>query len=196
MVKITFGIPENQAVTAANILYEAFHHKFTKIFGPKEQTISLLSEHLCNERIVVALHGNTVVGVGGLIFGGKESIHISFWQLVQKLKFGIFRFLVLGWIFYNNVEQNEILVDMLAVAQSMRSKGIGSALMDFIIDFAQSKGYNQVRLFVIDTNEKAKTFYERRGFEEKKIHKVIFPWNKVLEFDRAFEMVYQISSAG
>ncbi|MBU7030512.1 MAG: GNAT family N-acetyltransferase [Theionarchaea archaeon] len=36
--------------------------------------------------------------------------------------------------------------------------------MNFIIDFARSRGYEQVKLFVIDANTKAKTFYHKMGF--------------------------------
>jgi ribosomal protein S18 acetylase RimI-like enzyme len=190
MVTVTFGVPEDQTKAAAEILYEAFHHKFAAIFGPKQQTITLLSEHLRDDRTVAAFHENTLVGVGGLKFGGKESIDITFWQLLRILKFRIFRFFVLGWVFYSTVENDELLVDMLAVAPTMRRKGVGSALMDFIIDFAQSEGYTHVRLFVIDTNESAKRFYETKGFKEKRVHTLIFPWNKILAFDSAYEMVY------
>jgi ribosomal protein S18 acetylase RimI-like enzyme len=191
--EIAFGVPPNQKVAAAEIFYEAFEDKFSKIFGPKKQAISFFSECLRNDRTVAASCNSILVGVAGLKFGGKESIDAGFWQLIKHVKLGIFRFLVLGWIFFNKVEQNEVLVDMLAVDKNMRSKGIGNALIDFIVDFARSEGYERVRLFVIDTNERAKTFYERMGFSQSGMKMLLFPWNRILGFNGAHEMVYTIT---
>ncbi len=133
-----------------------------------------------------------VAGVGGLKCGGEEFIDITFWQLVQHLKVRILNFLLLGWVFESAFEQNEILVDALAVAQEMRGQGVGSNLMKFVIDFAHSMDYERVKLFVIDTNEKAKKFYEKIGFKEKKTYSLIFPLNRILGFDKAFETVHKI----
>ena len=191
-LKITCGVPAGQKVRAAEILYDAFQDKFEKIFGSKEQIISLLSEHFSNDRTVTASCEGMLVGVGGLKFGGKGFIDITFWQLVRDLKVRILNFLLLGWVFGSTVEQNEILVDALAVAQVMRGQGVGSNLMRFIIQFAHLREYERVKLFVIDTNEKAKKFYEKLGFEEEKTHSLIFPLNRILGFNRAFEMVHTI----
>ena len=193
-ITIIFGVPENQEKKAASILYEAFEDKFQKIFGSRERTLFLFN-HFCNERTVVALHKNTVVGVGGLIYGGKEYIDISFWQLLRHLKGGIIRFMFFGWIFINKVEKNEIFIDILAVTQEMRSKGIGNKIVRFVIDYARSQEYQQVRLFVIEPNERAKTFYLKIGFKENKIYTLPFPWNNILGFDRAFEMVYHVTDS-
>lgn len=186
------GVPEDQAAAVAKILYNAFEDKFRKLFGPKKRAIPLISNHLRHDRTVVALHEGTVVGVGGLTFEGKESIDINFSQLVRTLKWGILRFMFYHWIFENEGNQNEILVDMVAVIEPVRGKGIGRALMTFIIEYARAKGYEQVSLFVIDTNTKAKLFYERIGFKEKKMHNLLFPWNILLGFNGAFEMVYTL----
>ncbi|MGD2250629.1 MAG: GNAT family N-acetyltransferase [Candidatus Methanofastidiosia archaeon] len=190
MAEITFGVPADQKVITAEILYNAFQDKFETVFGPKDRVISLLSEHFCNERIVVAHDTGEVIGVGGLKFAGKSFISITGWQLLRTLKGGIIRFLFTGWVLETTVEPTEILVDILAVTQLMRGKGIGSALMSFIIDFAHTEGYKQVKLFVVDTNRKAKKFYTDMGFKEKEIHRIIFPWNRVFGFNTAFEMVY------
>ncbi|MBE0511948.1 GNAT family N-acetyltransferase [Candidatus Bathyarchaeota archaeon] len=191
-LEITFGVPKNQKVRVAKIIYEAFENKFENIFGPKKQSIPLISKHLRNNRIVVAIREGVVVGVGGLEFKGKRFFDVSFWQLLRELKFGIFRVMFLGWIFCNKVEEKELLVDALAVARNIRGKGIGSNLINFIIDFARSRGYEQVKLFVIDANEKAKKLYERIGFKKVKAHRIPFPWNRIFGFNRTSEMTYRI----
>ncbi len=189
---IQFGIPETQKMKAAEILYEALGSKLKHILGPKEKGIPFLSEHFCDERVITALDNEAVVGVLGLYYKGKDFIDISFWQLLCQLKWRIVTFLFVGWFFLTTIKQDQILVDALAVDCAVRGKGIGSALMDFVIDFARSHQYDQVTLFVIDTNKRAKIFYEKIGFTEIKVHSLIFPWNKILEFNRVYEMVYTL----
>jgi len=189
--EITFGVHKNQRVRVAEIIYDAFENKFENVFG-SEKGISLISKHLRNDRTVTAVSKGAIIGVGGLKFEGKEFFDVSFWQLLRELKFGIFRVLFFGWIFYNKVEEKELLIDVLPVARDMRGKGIGSKLVAFIIDFAYSRGYEQVKLFVTDTNEKAKILYERMGFREVKNHKIPFPWSKILGFNKISEMICEI----
>lgn len=187
---IAFGIPKDQAVNAAEVLYHAFEDKFEKTFHSKEKVISLLSRSLRNDRTVVASYNGEVAGVGGLIFEGKEFMDVNLWQFLQEFKWEFFRFLFLGWVFKSSVRQNGLLVDMLGVAPTMQSKGVGSALMQFIIDFANLKGFDQINLYVMNTNTRARTFYKRLGFKERKSHTIFFPWSRIYEFDRLIEMVY------
>jgi len=193
-LEIAFGVPKNQRVRVAEIIYEAFENKFKNIFG-SQKSIPLISKYLRNDRMVVAVNEGVIVGIGGLKFEEKEFIDIGFWQLLQELKLGIFRVVFLGWIFYKKVEERELLVDALVVAKNMRGKRIGTRLINFVIDFARSRGYEQIKLFVVDTNQKAKGFYKRIGFKEAKIQKILFPWNKILDFNSVSEMTYQIKSS-
>ena len=187
-LEITFGVPENQRVRVAEIVFEAFENEFKNIFGSK--SIHLISKYLRNDRTVVAISEDVVVGVAGLKVEGKEFIDVGFRQLLRELGFGIFRVLFLGWIFYNRVKERELLVDVLAVAENMRGKGVGTRLINFTIDFARSRGCRQIKLFVVDTNQKAKRFYEQLGFKEAKTRRVPFPWSKVFCFKKVSEMRY------
>jgi ribosomal protein S18 acetylase RimI-like enzyme len=189
--EIAFGVPDNQRVRVAEILYDAFENKFEHVFG-SEKAISLISNYLRNDRTVSAVSKGRVMGVGGLKFDGKEFIDVSFGQLLRELKFGIVRVVFFGWIFYHKVEEKELLIDVLVVARDLRGKGEGSKLVAFIIDFAGSRGYKQIKLFVIDINKKAKRLYERMGFREVKAHKVLFPWSKILGFNKIREMRYEL----
>lgn len=191
-LEITRGVPTGQEVRAAEILYDTFSDKFEKIFGPKAQIVPLLSEHFSNDRTVTASRDGVLVGVGGLKFGGKGFIDITFWQLVQNLRVRILTFLLVGWVLGSPVGQNEILVGALAVAQDMRGQGIGGRLMECILDFARSEEYERVKLYVIGPNERAKRFYERIGFKEKRIDEIVFPWSRILGFNEVFEMIYML----
>lgn len=74
MVTVKSGISENQKTKVAEIIYEALGIKLKPIFGPKENGVALFSKHLCNERIIVALEDETIVGVAGLQYKGKDFI--------------------------------------------------------------------------------------------------------------------------
>ena len=42
--------------------------------------------------------------------------------------------------------------------------GIGSQLMETAMDTLRNDGYKEVTLWVLDTNEKSRKFYEKRGW--------------------------------
>lgn len=192
MVEIQSGILESQKMKVAEIIYEALGTKLTPIFGPKEQGIPLFSKYLCDERIIVALDNDAIVGVMGVQYKGKDFIDISFWQLLRRVKWRILTFLFVNIVYFSDVPSDEILVSVLAVDSAARGKGIGSALMRYIIDFARSHQYDRVFLYVVDTDKEAKVFYEKIGLTEEKARTLIFPWSRIFEFNIVYEMVYTL----
>lgn len=200
-LEILFGVPANQKIRVARIFYEGLENEFKNVFGPQERGIPIISKHLRNDRTVVAISRGVVVGLAGLEFKGKGFIDISFWQLARELGFGILRVIFLGcffvvlrqiWTFLDKPGEREISLDALAVAGNMRSKGIGSSLLNFVIDFGRSRGYEQIKLSVIGMNVEARRLYERIGFKEKRVRRIVFPWNRILGFNAASEMIYRI----
>ncbi|MBU7044917.1 MAG: GNAT family N-acetyltransferase [Theionarchaea archaeon] len=192
MVTIQFGISEDRKKKAAEIIYEALGTKLGPIFGSKEKGIPLFSQYLCNERIIVALENDTILGVMGIQYEGKDFIDVSFWQLLRAVKWKIFTFLFINLVYFSSVKSNEILVSVLAVDSSARGKGVGSALMTYIVDFARSHQCNRVFLYVVDTDKEAKVFYEKIGLIEEKARTLLFPWNRLFEFTIVYEMVYAL----
>ena len=55
-------------------------------------------------------------------------------------------------------------MDGIAVDAAAWGRGIGTRLLDAICDHARDLDKTSVRLDVIDTNPRARTLYERRGF--------------------------------
>jgi len=200
-LETSLGVPEDQRVRVASIFYEAFETEFDKVFGPRERAVPIISRHLRNDRTVVAISGGVVVGFAGLKFKGKGFIDMSFWQLLQELGFGILRLIFLGccfvifrqiWMFLNRPREKEIVVEAMVVIGNMRGKGIGSSLMNFIIDFGHYGGYEQIRFSIVDVNVRARRLFERIGFKEARVRRVLFPWNRIFGFNAAVEMIYKI----
>ncbi|MDF2723761.1 MAG: family acetyltransferase [Paenibacillus sp.] len=62
---------------------------------------------------------------------------------------------------------SELMLDMLAVDRNSQGRGLGSALLQHSEKYGQSRGCRSIRLFVDDTNGKARTFYKRHGYYEE-----------------------------
>ncbi len=56
-------------------------------------------------------------------------------------------------------------IETLSVAQGRRGAGIGAALMDAAYELLRSLGIDELMLYVMDGNDGALRFYERRGME-------------------------------
>ena len=54
----------------------------------------------------------------------------------------------------------------MAVFEEVQGIGLGSLLMDEILDHAVKFGYEQIELEVRADNEKALSLYKKKGFEE------------------------------
>jgi GNAT superfamily N-acetyltransferase len=72
-------------------------------------------------------------------------------------------------------EKVGILEDMI-IAPDHQKKGLGSALIDYALDFAKSKGLKRITLLTDDTNIKAHRFYEKNHFSLSNM----MPFRKIL----------------
>ena len=192
-LKIAFGFERDQRVRIAEIVYEAFEDKYAPIYGSK-RSVSIIAKYLRGDRTVVTAIESKVVGVAGLYFDGRDFIDISPMQELLELRFGIFRALFSEWVFPMGFKKKELHIDDLAVAPQMRGKGIGTGMLEFVLKFAQSNGFEEVSLFVIDRNWMAKKLYERMGFREEGIHKLHYPWTAIFSFKSMSKMVLRIKN--
>ena len=81
--------------------------------------------------------------------------------------------------FYWNGKANVMLVDNVFVDENYRNKGLGTKLMEFVLELAKAEGVDSVELVVNSDNESAKRVYEKVGFEPtQKIHyrKILNKW--------------------
>lgn len=62
--------------------------------------------------------------------------------------------------------EDEMKINNIAVAPESRGKGLGSLLLDRILDEARSRGCREAALEVRPSNRVARRLYARRGFEE------------------------------
>ena len=55
-------------------------------------------------------------------------------------------------------------MDGIFVAPEARGQGVGTGLLDAVAAEAQRRGYAEVRLDVVEGNDRARALYEREGF--------------------------------
>jgi GNAT superfamily N-acetyltransferase len=67
----------------------------------------------------------------------------------------------LCYIRYSTWKGPCLYLEDLIVTESMRGKGIGKALLDFTIEYAQKNNFNKLQWQVLDWNESAIQFYKK-----------------------------------
>ncbi len=84
---------------------------------------------------------------------------------------------VIGYVFciLSEIKDSPMQFDMktvhledVCVDESCRGMGVGSALMEYVIDWAKKQGIDRMDLDVWEFNEDARKFYERYGFATQK----------------------------
>ena len=65
--------------------------------------------------------------------------------------------------------QRALYLDDLCVDENCRSKGIGKALYEAVVETAKNNGCYNLTLNVWAFNKRAYDFYKKLGFEEQKI---------------------------
>ena len=66
--------------------------------------------------------------------------------------------------FYNNGKANVMIVDSVEVEEQYRGQGVGTKLMQKVIELAKNRGVDSIDLNVNKDNIQAKKLYEKAGF--------------------------------
>jgi ribosomal protein S18 acetylase RimI-like enzyme len=169
-VRIKRGLPENQLVTATNLIAAAFDLKLeyeVRARSP-EQAFRVIEGGISPERAWVALDAaGSVVGIAGVGEPGRPFLHVPLRLLVGEF----------GWLgavprkmriaFMHETirpRADQWCLDILAVDESCRGLGIGSSLLTAMKNAAVEAGIKSVLSAVVDTNERAYKLYTRFGF--------------------------------
>ncbi|MFJ7754211.1 GNAT family N-acetyltransferase [Peribacillus muralis] len=65
-------------------------------------------------------------------------------------------------------EADDFYLDTISVDPNYQGKGIGSALIQYVEEYAKQKGYSRVSLVVENVNEGASRLYNKLGYKELK----------------------------
>jgi len=191
-VSVQVGLPDRLRGEAARLYYEAFRLKADFLFGSREKTLAVLESDLAAEQALIAVQDDRLVGLAG-IQHGRPFINVHFKTYVRV--FGWFTALwryALAILFHRAPRLGELVMDGIAVDESLRGQGVGTKLLHGVIEFAREHGYQTVRLDVVDTNPRARQLYERLGFVATETHR--HPQaQRVMGFSAATTMIKQVN---
>jgi ribosomal protein S18 acetylase RimI-like enzyme len=173
-MKIVVGIPAENRSAAAALYWEAFSGKLGFLLGPKPRALRFIGSVLRTDHGICAIDSNGqllgVVGFktpqGALVNGEFHDLRKAYGWIGAAIRIALLTALE------REVENTRFLMDGLFVAPEARGQGVGTALLDAICAEAKERGYEQVRLDVIDTNPRAKALYRKEGFTELKTAKI------------------------
>ena len=195
-IDIKIGLPENYYSEAAIVYTEAFYEKTQKLFGSQEKMKSLLLKSLNPELAIAAFVNNRLVGLAGMAFNDRHFITPSLSVFIEEFGFfsGLLKYLGYQLLALRPYDRGQLLLDGIAVAPTMRGRGVGTLLIEAIGNYAKQNSLNSVCLEVVDTNPKARKLYERLGFKETKINRYPFLKN-IMGIEAISTMVKQVSTS-
>lgn len=173
-MKITVGIPEKDKDEVAALYWEAFGPKLGFSLGPKYQALRFIGSVLRPDHGICAHdEQGRLLGIAGfktrkgaLVGGGFAELRRVYGWVSASIRIALLAALE------RDTENERFLMDGLFVAPEARGLGVGTALLDAISEEAKRRGYDEVRLDVIDSNERAKSLYLREGFREVKTQSI------------------------
>jgi ribosomal protein S18 acetylase RimI-like enzyme len=166
MPRIRAGLPEGLRPAAARLYWEAFGGKLGRVLGPDVRALAFLHRTIRADHCYVALSDEgALLGLAGFrtpegsfAGGGMRELVATYGRAGA-----LWRSAVL-WALEREVDNDRFLLDGVCVDAGARGQGIGSALVETLCAEARARGYQAIRLDVIDTNLRARALYERLGF--------------------------------
>lgn len=156
--------------TFATIYYQAFAPKLKhlELFPQSDtQAVSILSESLNLHRGLCVVGDGEILAVAGLEYDGQRFVTFRWTPLLKTFGwFGaLWRYLWIQMLRqFQRPATNTLRIEAIAVSEAARGKGIGTLLMENILNRARALGYQTVTLEVVNTNADAQKLYERLGF--------------------------------
>ena len=189
-MQIIEGLPEQFRVQAAQLYWEAFSDKLGKILGPDTRGTAYFADILVPEKAIAALSddGETLLGLAGFDLGDGGVIGGGYKEIARHYGYfgGLWRGIVME-MFTRKVTPETLQMDGITASADARGQGVGTALLEAIFEKAKTSGLKYVMLDVIDTNPRAKSLYERKGFSLLKTEH-IGPLKWLFGFEKAYKM--------
>ncbi|NEY90887.1 GNAT family N-acetyltransferase [Tabrizicola oligotrophica] len=187
---ISQGLPDHLIPAAAALYWQAFGGKLGRVMGPDARALRFLERVIRADQALVALdERGRLLGLAGFktpegSFAGGAPADL---RAIYGLAGTAWRMPLLS-LLSREVDNDRFLLDGICVAPAARSKGVGRALLSAIEDEARARGYDHVRLDVVDSNWRARALYERLGYRAVKTDSIGL-LRHVFGFDAAVTMV-------
>ena len=188
------GIAPEHIEPAARYLWQAFDSKLSAALGESRRAVAYLQKAMSPANALCAIgQDNTLLGVAGLSTAKAPFFDKGLGALRQV--YGsvgcVWRGLLLS-VLEHACPPDALHIDCLFVSEQARGLGVGTALLDGVVEKARQEGFVAVSLDVVDTNHAARRLYERVGFAPIRTVSVR-PFNRLFGFDTATEMALRLS---
>ncbi|UUV06312.1 GNAT family N-acetyltransferase [Ruegeria sp. YS9] len=166
-VTISRGFADQERAQAAALFWQAFAAKLGKVMGPDEKGLAFFEIALNPDFALVARdETGRMLGLAGFktrdgAFSGGSMSDLA---RVYGWFGAIWRALVLS-VLERELKPGVFQMDGIFVAAEARGKGVGTALLNAVKSEARNRNMSEVQLDVIDTNPRARSLYEREGFQ-------------------------------
>lgn len=165
-VTVFRGLHASLRPQAARLYWDAFGGKLGRVLGPDERALRffrrVIREDLCFSAVG---DGGELVGIAGyktpagsFAGGSWADLTDTYGRWGGRWRGGIL------WTLGREVDNDRFLIDGICVAKNHRGKGVGSRLLAALYQEAAERGYEAVRLDVVQENWRARALYERQGF--------------------------------
>lgn len=160
------GFPEPERQRAAEIYWEAFRDKLGRVMGPDRRALTFLATALRADHCLSAVDDQgRLLGLAGFktpqgCFAGGST------EEMRKVygRFGTFWRGFLLRRLASDVDNDNFLIDGIAVTAAARGQGIGTALLSALSREAEARRYPALRLEVAAENSRAQALYAREGY--------------------------------
>lgn len=192
-VRIEKGFQDGERPRVAALYWNAFGPKLGRTLGPEDRGKTYVVRALRADHAICARDGQgALTGVAGFKTAQGALVDGTFADMAAVYgRIGAaWRMAVLA-LLSRDTENARFLMDGLFVDPAVRGQGVGTQLLEGIVQEARDRGYTEVRLDVIDGNDRARALYARRGFEPVGTRS-IGPLRHVFGFRSATTMVRRI----
>jgi len=164
---VSRGFAEAERAVVARLYWQAFGDKLGRVMGPADKAQAYIARTIRPDHAMVARDGRgRVIGVAG--FRTREGSFLAIDRprlaAVYGPPGGALRARLLG-LLATETDNRRFLVDGICVERSARGKGVGTRLIEELATEARRRGHPALKLEVRADNLRARSLYERRGFE-------------------------------
>jgi len=180
MVSIQKGLPPDQVSSAAELFLSALADKFVPILGDGLKATKFIESGIVINSCFSALEDNKILGILAVQTENQNFLNHSFKEI--SIHYGFWGAIFKGFALHllqHKPKPEELYIEGIAVVDFARGKGVGTKMIDTLMNFAQTENFRKITLEVIGSNQRALQLYKRLGFAIKKSSK-IWPVNKII----------------
>ncbi len=165
--KQKMDISDREAI--AKIIKDGFWGKMANYFRyvDRDKAADIIEQAITFNKGFYYKEDGTVLGVS--LLSTTDITYMNFGKQVKNsLGFWNTFFLHMGFGFSKPKKSDGLKLEMIAVNPEARGKGVGKKMLAHLNQLAITEGFKRITLEVIESNNRAKTLYEKVGYKDIK----------------------------